>query len=338
LKKQLLTILKFLFFLSIGTLLIWLAVKDKTQKDWDDIENAFSRADYFWIILSVIISILSHVFRALRWKLLLQPLNHEPKISNTYFAVMVGYLANCAVHRLGEVSRCGVLSRYEKIPFTEGFGTVITERVIDLITVILIFFLTLAIEFDKIADITNEVIVNNFSQKINALLNNKVLLIIIITAIIFIVCILYFFRKKIKNFFSEKVKGFAKGLLNGLKSIKQVKTPILFIAYSILIWLMYILQAYVCFFAFEETNSLAFVVSLVLVVFGGIAVIVVPGGTGAYQAIAVQVLTTVYFISETNAFAFAWACWTAQFAVILVFGLLSLLLLPLLNKEKVIKV
>lgn len=331
-KKQVVTILKFLFFLSLGVLLIWLAVKDKTQEEWDSIDEAFSKANYFWIVLSVVISILSHFIRALRWKQLLQPMNHHPKLYNTYFAVMVGYLANSAIHRLGEVSRCGVLNRYEKIPFTEGFGTVITERVIDLLTVILIFFLILAMEFDKIAGISNDLIFKNFSQKINALANNTTMLIIVVSVLLVVVGIFYYFRKKIRSLFSDKVKGFFTGLLVGLKSIKEVKSPMLFILYSILIWLMYALQAYACFFAFDETSSLGFGVSLVLVVFGGIAVVVVPGGTGVYQAIVIQVLTTVYLISETNSFAFAWACWTTQFLVILLFGLLSLILLPLLNK------
>lgn len=333
-KKQLFNILKILFFLGLGVLLIWLAVKDKTQKDWDDINAAFSKADYFWIVLSILVSIISHVIRALRWNLLLHPLNHQPKTYNTIFAVFIGYLANLAVPRLGEVSRCGVLNRYEKIPFTEGFGTVITERIIDLVTVLLIFVITLLVEFDKIAGVTNDIIVNNFSGKMDALIKNKMMLIILGATAVLSIILFYYFRKKIKQLFSGKIKGFLKGLSGGLKSIRQVKSPSLFIFYSIAIWAMYAMQAYVCFFAFDQTNQLSVMVSLVLVVFGGVAVLVVPGGTGAYQVIVVQVLTTVYLISESNAFAFAWACWTSQFMVILFFGLLSLILLPIINKQK----
>ncbi len=130
-KKQALNVLKFLFFLSIGIVLIWLAVRNKTEEELVNIKLALEAADYFWISLSIIISGLSHYFRAIRWKLMLKPMGYNPKTSNTIFALLVGYLANFALPRLGEVSRCGLLTKYEKVPFTEAFGTVIAERALD---------------------------------------------------------------------------------------------------------------------------------------------------------------------------------------------------------------
>jgi len=337
LKKQALNVFKFLFFLSLGALLVWLAVKDKTDEELHNIKLALQKADYSWIILSLVFSGLSHIFRALRWKLLLEPLHYHPKISNTFFALMAGYLANFALPRLGEVTRCGLLNRYEKIPFTEGFGTVITERALDLICMILVFFITLGIEFDKISGIANDLIFTTVADKFNALVQNKTLLITVVLIFIVLISGFFYFRKKIKNLFGAKVKVLIKGLLDGLKSIKNIKKPKLFFVYTVLIWLMYILQVYVCFFAFEETQSLSFVVAMTVVVFGGLGIILVPGGTGAYQAIVIQILTTVYFISDTNAFAFAWAGWTSQFVIILFLGLMSFLLLPLLNKTTISK-
>jgi uncharacterized protein (TIRG00374 family) len=334
LNKKLLNILKILFFLSLGILLIWLAIKDKTSTELNNIALAIKQADYAWVLLSIFISGLSHYFRALRWKILLAPLGHHPKTTTTFFAVMVGYLANLALPRLGEVTRCGTLNQYEKIPFTEGFGTVIAERALDLICLMLVFLITFAIEFKKIAGIANELIFKTAAIKFNLLLQQQVFLIITVSAVGIITFAVIYYRKKIRLLFSEKIKAFVKGLWDGLLSIKNINAPFSFIVNTIIIWLMYILQVYVCFFAFAETDTLSFVVAMVIMVFGSLGVIAVPGGTGAYQAIVIQILTSVYLISETNAFAFAWAVWASQIVLILILGLISLLMLPILNKNK----
>ena len=333
-KKQVKNILKFLFFLSIGILLIWLAVHNKTPEEIQNIKLAVKQANYFWIGVSLLVTGLSHLFRAVRWRMLLRPLGHKVKLSNTFFAVMVGYLANFALPRLGEVTRCGILTKYEKVPFTEGFGTVITERALDLVCLIIIFFATLALEFKRISGIANDLIFSNFSEKFHHLMQKQLFVIIGVTVLLLIVAALFYFRKKIQTLISGKAKNFIIGIWDGLKSVANVDKPILFIMHTVLIWTMYILQVYVCFFAFGETSALAFSVAIVIVVFGSVGIIAVPGGTGAYQAIVIQILTTVYLISGTIAFAFAWAVWTTQFVLILLLGLISLVLLAVLNKDK----
>jgi uncharacterized protein (TIRG00374 family) len=334
LKKQAGNILKFIFFLGLGVFLVWLAIKDKSEEELHSIKQALEQADYRWIGLSFIVTAFSHLFRAWRWKLLLAPLGHNPKSSNTFFSVMVGYLANLALPRLGEVTRCGMLNQYEKIPFTEGFGTVIAERALDLVCLILIFFITLFIEFEKIYGIANELIFKTVSDKGHLLLKNEVLLIVVFAFILAILSIFFYFRKKIRTILSSKISGFINGLWQGLLSIKHVNQPFKFIFHTLLIWLMYILQVYVCFFSFPETTHLSFVVAMVVTVFGSLGVIAVPGGTGAYQAIVIQILTSVYLISVTSAFAFAWAVWSSQIIIIILLGVISLILLPLLNKKK----
>ncbi len=332
-KKQALNLLKFLFFLSIGILLIWLAVRNKTKEEISNIKLAIQEANYLWIVASIVISGLSHYFRAIRWKLFLKPLGYQPKTSTTFFALIVGYLANFALPRLGEVTRCGLLTKYEKIPFTEGFGTVIAERALDMVCLIILFFIILAFEFEHISGITNDLIFNTVSEKFHALMQKQLFVMMTGFVVLMLVAAFFYFRKKIQSGLSGKMKKFINGLWDGLKSIKNVDKPLLFIFQTILIWLMYILQVYVCFFAFAETAHLSFVVAIVIVVFGSLGVIAVPGGTGAYQAIVIQLLTTVYLISTTVAFAFAWAVWTSQFLLILFLGLVSLLLLAILNKE-----
>jgi uncharacterized protein (TIRG00374 family) len=333
LKKHLTNILKFLFFLSIGIFLVWLAIKDKTDEELANIKLALQQANYFWVILSIVVAGFSHYFRAVRWRILLKPLGHNPSVKNTFFSVLVGYLANLALPRVGEMTRCGILTRYEKIPFVEGFGTVIAERALDVVCVIIIFFIMLGLEFKRIYGIADDLIFAPVSGKLHVLMQKQLFLIIAASVLLFILALLFYYRKKIQDLMSGKVKGFIKGLWNGLLSVKNVDRPILFITYTILIWFMYILQVYVCYFAFEELAGLSFSSAIVIMVFGSLAVIFVPGGTGVYQLILIQILTTVYLISQPASFAFAWAVWTSQIFFILFAGLLSLILLPVLNKN-----
>jgi uncharacterized protein (TIRG00374 family) len=328
-----LNILKFLFFLGLGVALIWLALRNTTDEEFANIKISLANANYFWIFLSIIISGLSHLFRALRWKILLNPLGYNPKTSNTFFSVMVGYLANFALPRLGEISRCGLMTKYEKVPFTTGFGTVISERALDVVCLILIFFAALGIEFNRISGIANDLIFNTVAEKFHALMQKQMFVIVASLTLLIIAVAFYYFRKKIQTLVSGKVMGFIRGLWSGLVSIKNVNQPVWFVIHTILIWIMYILQVYVCFFAFEGTNQLSVMVAIVIVVFGSLGVIAVPGGTGAYQLIVIQILTTVYLIGKPVAFAFAWAVWTSQFVLIMSLGLLSLILLAVLNKE-----
>ncbi len=332
--KRLSDILKFLFFLGLGILLVWLAVKDKTAEEIQSIKQAVQQSNYIWIFVSFIISGFSHFFRATRWKLVLEPLGHKPSTSNSFFAVMVGYFANLGIPRIGEATRCGILTKYSNVPFNIGFGSVIAERALDIICVIILFFLTLVLEFKNISGIAYDMVLIPLSQKVNTLLEKKIFLIILALTLLIIVGVFYYFRNKIKNLFSGKVKSFLGGLKEGIVSIKNVKNPWLYVAQTVLIWLCYVLQVYVVFFAFSDIAHLSFTVAMVITVFGALAVAVVPGGTGVYQAIVIQILTTVYFASETSSFALAWSVWTSQIVLILSLGVISLLLLPLLNKSK----
>lgn len=332
-KRQILTILKFLFFLGLGIALIWLALRNTSDEEFANIKTSLANANYFWIFASIIISGLSHYFRSLRWKILLDPLGYKPKTSNTFFSVMVGYLANFALPRLGEISRCGLMTKYEKIPFTVGFGTVLSERALDVVCLILIFFAALGLEFGRISGIANDLIFNTVSEKFHALMQKQTFVIVAIICLLICAAAFFYFRKKIQSLISGKAKGFIKGLWDGLLSIKNVNNPVWFILHTILIWIMYVLQVYVCFFAFEETAHLSVMVAVVIVVFGSLGVIAVPGGTGAYQLIVIQILTTVYLIGKPVAFAFAWAVWTSQFVLIMSVGLISFILLAAMNKE-----
>lgn len=332
-KKKVITILKFLFFLGLGILLIWLAVRNLTENDKASIKEAFTQANYFWIVLSMFLSFLSHLVRALRWRLLIQPLGFKPKLSNTFFAVMVGYLANFALPRLGEVSRCGVLTKYEKIPFTEAFGTVIAERAIDVLSLVLIFFATLVFQFEQLWGLTTEKIINPLSAKLSALSHNNMFVLFLVIVLIAITVLFFFLRKKGKGKIYKKVKDIVWGFWEGLKAVKNLKRPYLFVFHTILIWLLYIGLLYVGFSSFKETSHLGFDAAIAIMLFGSLGVLFVPGGTGAYQTLVTETLTSAFKMTFTFAFAFAWLMWTSQFILILLLGLISLILLPILNKE-----
>jgi len=326
-------IFKFLFFLGIGILLIWLALRNLTDSDKQNIITAFKQANYFWVALSMFLGIISHVSRAMRWNILLQPLGFNPKLYNTFFAVMVGYLANFALPRLGEVSRCGVLTKYEKIPFTESFGTVIAERVIDLLCLIIIFFATLIFQFEQLWGLTNRYILQPLKSKLAIIIDNELYLILFAVIMLVITVSFFRFRKKNKTGLITKFTGLLKGFVDGLKSVKDIKRPYLFIAHTIFIWLMYIASLYLGFYCFAETAQLGIDAGFAVLIFSTLGVIFVPGGTGASQVLVTEVLTSIFKISFTLAFAFAWLMWTAQFFLILLFGVISLVLLPMLNKN-----
>ena len=332
-KKKTLSILKFLFFLGIGVLLIWLAVRNLTENDKASIADAFTQANYYWIALSMFLSFLSHLVRAMRWRILIQPLGFNPKLSNTFFALMVGYLANFALPRLGEISRCGVLTKYEKIPFTEAFGTVIAERAIDVLCLILIFVGTLFFQFDELWGLTNDKIIIPLSSKVSSMMDSNIFLTIFAVIMIGITISFFVFRKRSKGMLSKKVKDMALGFWEGLKSVKNIRRPFLFIFHTILIWLLYTGLLYVGFFCFEETSQLAFGAALAIMLFGSLGIAFVPGGTGAYQALVTETLTSAYKTTFTFAFAFSWLIWTSQFALILLLGVISLILLPIMNKK-----
>ncbi len=333
LKKKIFSVLKFLFFLSIGILLIWLAVRNLTEKDKASIAEAFTQANYYWLVLSMFLSFLSHLVRAMRWRVLLQPLGFKPKLSNTFFALMVGYLANFALPRLGEISRCGVLTKYEKIPFTEGFGTVIAERAIDLLCVILLFLGALVFQYDELWGLTNDKIVSPLSTKFLSLMQSNLFFITFAVIMIGITMSFFVFRKRSKGLFSKKVKEIALGFWEGLKSVKNIKRPYLFLFHTILIWFLYTALLYVGFFCFKEMAQLSFGAALAIMLFGSLGIAFVPGGTGAYQALVTETLTSAYKISFTFAFAFSWLIWTSQFVLILLLGVISLILLPVMNKK-----
>jgi len=334
LKKKLLAFSKIVFFLSLGVFFIWLFMHNLTSEEKKDIYSSFLSANYFWIFVSIGIGIFSHYSRAIRWKLLLQAMGYNPSIKNTFMAVMIGYFANLALPRLGEVTRCGILARYEKIPLQKSFGTVVTERAIDLISLFLAFIITFIIHLDKLTLFRNSTIYQNIRSKYDQLENPSTIYYWTAGIFILIFLIFYKYRHKISHTkIYQKIKQIMLGFIEGLKSLVKIKNPLLFIFHSINIWLMYLLMTWVVFLCLPETSDLGIDVGLAVLVFGSIGIIVVQGGIGIYPWIVAEILV-MFMVPETKGYATGWLSWTGQTLMITIFGLFSLVFLPILNIKK----
>ncbi|MBO9730957.1 MAG: flippase-like domain-containing protein [Chitinophaga sp.] len=332
--KMLKNVIKFICFFGVGVLLIWLFTRNIKADQWDQIKDAFKRANYWLLIPTMTIGVASHWFRAVRWKLLMKPLGHQPTTLNTFFAVMVGYLVNLAVPRLGEVTRCGIIAQYEKVPADKLVGTMIAERAVDLVCLILLAVLTVLTQLELLGSFVNEMIFQKISDKI-AHANGIQILMGIVVLVLFIVLFIWLLRRFAKSKVAVTVKSLIRGITEGVLSIGKMerKKKVWFIIHSILIWGCYLSQVYIGFFCLPETSHLGMSAALAVLMIGSVGMIVMPGGIVAYQLL-VQATLAVYAIPLTIGFAFGWIIWTAQTVLVLVLGFGSLIALPVYNKKK----
>ena len=330
-QKRLLTILQYLFFLALGIFLVWWSARNIDEQGWMDIRNSLKDARYWLMIPVTIVLILSHWLRALRWRIMMEPLGYQPKKSNTYFAVMIGYLANLAVPRLGEVLKCTLLARYEKIPAEKLVGTMIAERAVDVICLVIVFALAIILQTDIIGEYTHRLFMRRVGNGEDI---SWYIIIIFLTAIIaFLIATWYILKKFSHITIIHNLKKILKGVWQGLISIRYIKHKRLFFIYSTAIWLMYYAASYIGFYALAETSHYGFKEALSVLAFGSIGMIMTQGGIGAYQ-ILVQKTMLLYGLNANIGWAFGWILWVAQTFVILLFGLISFVLMPWFNKKK----
>ena len=283
---------------------------------------------YGWILLSLVIGLLSHMSRTIRWQMLVEPMGKRPGFVNTFLAVMIGYLANLAIPRMGEVSRCVVLSRHENISFTGLVGTVVAERFLDIISLLLSLMLVFIFQYDIIASfVSNTMDFSNMQSSFSTPTPYLILFLILGS--------FWLFRHKIKSsriFF--KVQGLWGKFKEGFLSFKKVKHFGWFIFHSVVIFLFYFLMMYVCFFALPYTSHLTPMAGLLVFVFGTLGMLApVQGGIGPWHFMVITALKA-YGISLADAGIFALVVHGALNAMIVVAGFLSLLAIPLLNKKE----
>lgn len=326
-KKTILKILQFLAFFALGAFIFWLIYKDQ---DIEHIKSVLKNdVNYAWVWLSLFLGLLSHISRTLRWGLMIEPVSHKPRFINTFLAVMVGYLMNLALPRMGEVSRCGVLARYEKISFTKLFGTVVAERLVDMISLLILLGVVILSQFGKMISFVNEN--PGIKDKILSVLTSPVLII----GVILIVVVFYVFRRNFKNTnLFKKIVSIIQNFKVGFISIRSIRKKGWFYFHSVFIWVMYYLMLYVIFFAFDFTRDLSPIAGLttfVLASFGMVAP--VQGGIGAWHFMAKEALS-LYGVSNENGIIFAFVAHTSMTTMIILIGLISLLILPFINRRK----
>lgn len=306
----------------MGFFLIWLSFSKLTSDDWTAIRLSFKNANYFWIAVSIALAILSHVSRAYRWKYTLEPLNYHPRFLNSFMAVMIGYLVNLGIPRMGEISRAAAMSKYEKIPFNKGFGTIVAERVADSILLLILIISVTVIQLNKFSGLISEI-----GQKIDVYKLVGLGLFLIVAAFLF-----FRFLQRSEIAFFIKLREFISGLLDGVKSILKMKESGKFLFHTFLIWFLYLLMFYLAMFAIPEVTEVPLGAVLSAFVMGGISIVLTNGGIGAYP-LGVAWVLGLYGISEVQGLAFGWIVWTAQTIMIIVLGGLSFIFMPFYNKD-----
>ncbi len=302
--------------LLLGGLLVWYSL---SKISIDTLIGYFKNAHYGWIFFGLSFGILSHLSRAYRWKFMLEPLGYQPKFPNSVMAVLIAYLVNYAVPRAGEVSRAAVMTNYENIPFDKGFGTIVAERIADLIMLLLIVVITLFVQFDFIYDLLTK----NFDP-------TKIIILLVLAIIGFF--IFSFYVKKATSGILLKIKTFVTGLIEGVTSIFRMKNKWAFIFHTIFIWVMYVLMFWATLPAIDGLNVPLGGI-LIGFIAGGFSIAATNGGIGLYP-VAVAGAFALFGVSEELGSAFGWIMWTAQTAMIIVFGGLAFILLPMYNKGK----
>jgi len=335
LNPKLKNFIRFTVFLGIGIFFIWIFLRNLSAEQKQEIILSMGNANYWWIAMAIPLGILSHYIRAIRWKMLIETMDYNPKNSNMFYAVMIGYFANLALPRLGEVSRCSVLTKYENVPFQKSFGTVITERVLDMMVFLLLFLLNLALQAERLSGYIDENIYKPLQAKLHLSYNLSGAFTIIILAFALLFGILFLvFRKKITSHkLYNKIINMAKGFVEGMKSLLKVRNLWLFFFYTASIWSLYLLMAYVVFFSIPDSSGLGLDAGLAVLVFGSIGIMVVQGGIGIYPAIVAETLV-LYGVSSVQGYALGWLIWTSQNITIILVGIISLILLPIVNNRK----
>lgn len=328
-------IIRFSVFLGIGIFFIWIFLRNLTADQKQEILNSMGNANYWWIALAIPLGVLSHFVRAMRWKMLIETMGYKPRNSNMFFAVMIGYFANLALPRLGEVSRCTILTKYENVPFQKSFGTVITERVLDMMVFILLFFINLALQAELLSGYIDEKIYKPLQAKLNLSydLSGAFSIIMISFIVVFGIVFLVFRKKIMVNKFYKKIRIMAYGFIEGLKSLVKVRNQWLFFFYTFSIWALYLVMAYIVFFSIPASSGVGIDAGLAVLVFGTVGFMVVQGGIGIYPAIVAETLV-LYGVASEQGYALGWLIWSSQNLSIVIVGILSLILLPILNNRK----
>lgn len=319
-KKKISKSLQILLPLALGIYLIIFFYAKFTPEQWEELVFHFTHAHYGFVVLAVLMSAFSHLIRAYRWSFLLQPMGYSPRLLNNFLAVSIAYLMNLFIPKSGEVSRAVVLDRYEQVPFEKGFGTIIAERVVDLIFLLCFTALAVVLQFQELYDYIHQLI---------PLRKVLILLSLLVVGLVFF----YLFLKYSGGSFALKIKVFVKGLKEGVFSILKMRQKTAFLISSLLIWGLYLCSFYTATQALPETAQIDFGTVILTFVVGSFTFAFTNSGVG-YYPLAIAGILFLFGIPETVGSALGWIVWTSNILYIILLGVLSLVLLPWVNKKK----
>ena len=320
-KKQIRKWLTVLVPLLIGIGIIYYQFTTLTSEEIEKIKISFEKANYYYILLSLIIACVGYWSRAYRWKFALNHLGYETKFSNNFFTVCVSYLVNLTVPRSGEISRAALLKKYEDVPFDKAFGTIVAERIVDLLVFLLFVFIGFVSQFDKIYQF---LLSENVSFK-------SLIITAIVGVFLFFVFILIWIYAEWQIILKLKKK--LSGLVEGITTVYKMKDKWNYVFHSFFIWFSYLMMFYVAVFALPETSEINFDIVIMGFIFGSLAVGFSNGGLGAYP-FSIALIFSLYGITKDVGTAFGWLVWTSQTILTILLGLISYVLLPVLNRNK----
>jgi uncharacterized protein (TIRG00374 family) len=336
-KKRLLSIFKVVVPLLVGVYLIWYFYSKLSPEEKDKLFSAFANANYWWILLSLLLGWLSHLSRSYRWKFMFEPLGEKLSFWSSYHSIMIGYIVNMIVPRLGEASRAGVVAATDDIPFEKSFGTIIAERVVDVIFLGIITGTAIILQYDRMDDLVAVANSIKGDAKESTATMYYILLGIAIAGIIGLLILI-----KIKPTFKTKIIDLTKGFIAGLKTIFTMKKKWYYLFHSAFIWVMYVAMFWVCFYSLEETSNIGSDGIMAGFIAGTIGFILVQGGLGVYPLFVGTVITlylnpellTTTGQADGSATGLAWLIWGSQTVLILICGLISLYLVQVKKKRK----
>ena len=330
--KHLRTIIQYLIFAALAAFFVWLSLRGLNDEKWAQLKDALGRAHYLILIPVLFFLLLSNWLRALRWKQLMEPLGYNPSILNVFFGVLIGYFVNLGAPRLGEVLKCTILARYEKVPAEKLVGTIVAERAFDAICLLGVFGLAFVFQFDVLQSLAATYIYPLF-QNANGKISPLKIIVILGIGVLFLLLLKFLLNRFGHINIVQKIKTIMMGIWHGLTSVKDLKNKPLFIAYSIGIWFLYLISTWCGFFAIQETSHLTLSDALTVLAMGSIGMIVSPGGIGAYALLVQETVAFYHVPKEPYGLAVGWLLWVGQFLNFVVFGVASFILLPRVNKK-----
>jgi glycosyltransferase 2 family protein len=332
LKSKIINIIKYSLFSGTAILLLYLVFRGQ---DFVKIGHELAKANYYWVGLSLVLAILANIVRAYRWNLLIEPLGYKPSIVNSFFAVSLGYFANIAIPRLGELSRCGALNKSDKVPVDKLFATVIIERSVDLLSLVTLMGLLFLLKFSFFGNFFEKVVLNPLYQKFDIHHVSSVVVafvVIFFCSLVFLVIYFKAFLKSIK--LVVKAYNFGKGILEGIFSVRKMQQKWMFVFTSILIWFIYLLMTYVVFFSIPATSNLSLVDAMFILVAGGLGQAApVQNGFGVYHGIVASALL-LYGISFDNGLLFAIIGHESSTLFMILFGVLAMIYFFFIQRNK----